>query len=279
MQNRSIRLRNLISATVSFTFLLLVSVPSPLLAHPAPQGSAYLDGKDSKFGVVLLHGRGKHPKWLVVDPLRIGIHEKLGYHTLSLQMPISKSKYCEKKSPLKKLCWRQYAAEFPEAYRRIHAGVEFLAKKKGVRAIYLMGHSMGSRMATAFLAIHGGKGLPGSMQGGKWARPVQPDAGVAGFIGVGVRNGGGDPLDSEANLHRIADIPVLDVYGDGGNGRDAEHAGYRHEGKLTRRSGYTQVLIKGADHKFTAKVDDKPVSNRLVEVVVDWLKRLEGAGK
>ena len=51
-----------------------------------PQGE-YLDGKDSKVGVVLAHGRGNSPDGNVVGPLRRGINKDLGFHTLSLRMP------------------------------------------------------------------------------------------------------------------------------------------------------------------------------------------------
>ncbi|MGI9381946.1 MAG: hypothetical protein ACR2PO_02235 [Methyloligellaceae bacterium] len=196
---------------------------------PAPKGAAYLDGGASKFGVILLHGRGKHPKWRVVDPLRRGVHARLGYHTLSLQMPKSKSAYCRKGHPKKKQCWRQYSALFPESYRRIRAGLDFLTAERGVAVVYLMGHSMGSRMATAFLAKYGGQALSGSS-------PSRERTGIAGFIGVGIRNGGGYPLDSAASLQRIAEIPVLDVYGNGGNGKDARHAADRRKRGLTGRT-------------------------------------------
>jgi hypothetical protein len=51
-----------------------------------PQGE-YLDGKDSKVGVVLAHGRGNSPDGNVVGPLRRAIHKDLGFHTFSLRMP------------------------------------------------------------------------------------------------------------------------------------------------------------------------------------------------
>ena len=210
-------------------FVFLLTSSSAMAGKPG--GSAYLDGEDAKVGVILCHGRGQYPTWLVVDPLRKGIHKELGYHTLSLQMP------AENKN------WREYAEDFPEAYQRIQAVIDFLRKEKGVEKVYLMGHSMGSRMATAFLA-------------------ERPNSGVAGFIGVGVRNGGDDPLDSDANL-RVVSLPVLDVYGDGGNGKDADHASDRSEMVSDR---YKQVLISGANHKFTAHEDE------LVKVVVNWLR-------
>lgn len=195
-----------------------------------PTGSAYLDGDGSKTGVILCHGRGQHPAWKVVDPLRKGIHEKLGYHTLSLQMPTGKKG------------WKDYAIDFPRASQEIEAGIAFLRDEKKVERIYLMGHSMGSRMATSYLANN-------------------PDALIAGFVGVGIRNGGGDPLDSKANLRRV-NIPVVDIYGDGGDGVDLKHAKAR-SGMVSDR--YRQVLIPGASHTFDAQEDE------MLNAVIDWL--------
>ena len=70
-----------------------------------PAGSEFIDGGDSKVALILAHGRGKHPTWKVVEPLRTGVNGELGYHTLSLQMP-NEDKY-----------WRDYADDFPDAYR------------------------------------------------------------------------------------------------------------------------------------------------------------------
>lgn len=192
---------------------------------------AYLDGKDSSVGVVLCHGRGKHPTWRVVDPLRKGIHEQMDYHTLSIQMPTSNGS------------WKDYDLLFPEAYRRIQSAIRYLKQEKKVQKVYLMGHSMGSRMAAAFLAEH-------------------PDAGVDGFIGVGMRSNGDPPLDAETSLRRIS-LPVLDVYGDGGDGEDAVHAASRKNMISVR---YQQAFIPGAGHKF------KGYENDLVDAVVRWLK-------
>jgi len=213
-------------------FFLISCDFSPVVTEdpivPAPD--EYLDGGDSTIGVILCHGRGQSPTWAVVDPLRKGIHEQLGYHTLSLQMPKDN------------IAWDEYGALFPDAYEKIEAGIDRLRKQEGVETIYLMGHSMGSRMATAYLAY-------------------QSQAQVAGFIGVGIRNGGATPLDSNANLALI-DIPVLDVYGDGGDGKDAEHAAARADMVSDR---YTQKLISGADHLFINHEAE------MVGIVVDWL--------
>lgn len=219
---------NKIIAVVTIMFVFALS--SHVMASP-PSGSAYLDGGAREVAVILCHGRAQHPKWKVVDPLRKEINKQLGYHTLSLQLP-GKGKD-----------WKKYADEFPQAYREIQAGIDFLSKEKGVTKIYLMGHSMGSRMATAFLVEH-------------------PDSGVAGFIGVGVKNGGNYPLDSNSNLRKIK-IPVLDVYGDGGDGMDKIEAGVRADMVSDR---YKQVLIPQADHQFNVGEED------MVQAVIDWLK-------
>jgi len=135
-----------------------------------------------------------------------------------------------------------------KAYATILAAIKFLKREKGVQHIYLMGHSMGSRMATAFLVNY-------------------PKQGIKGFVGVGVRNGGGDPLDSNSNLRRIK-MPVIDIYGDGGNGKDANHASTRSD-MVSKR--YKQVLIKGARHKFGKSKYRK----LMVKAVIDWLAMQE----
>jgi len=216
------------------TAMLLVACKAGSVKTDDPDmpANAYLDGKDSNVGVILCHGRGHYPTWLVVDPLRKGIHEKLGYHTLSIQMPIGN------------VNWREYEAFFPDAHRRIAAAIRYLRDTKNVDTIYLMGHSMGTRMATSYLAEN-------------------RDTGVAGFIGVGIRNGGGRPLDSKANLAHIT-IPVIDIYGDGGNAKDARHADARAH---LVDDNYQQILIPGANHKFTSH------ESELIEVTVNWLKQ------
>jgi len=217
---------------VAISFLAACQSSSIKTNDPDMPSSAYLEGKASKIGIVLSHGRGQYPTWYVVDPLRKGIHNQLGYHTLSIQMPTAD------------VNWREYKALFPDAHKRIEEAIRYLKKEKKVQKVYLMGHSMGSRMATSFLADN-------------------PNAGVAGFIGVGIRNGGGVPLDSNANLRKI-NIPVLDIYGDGGNAKDARHADARSD--MISKT-YTQILISGANHKFTQHEQE------LVNAVVSWLKQ------
>jgi len=207
-------------------FLLVMS--SPVFADK-PVGSEYLAGSN-KNALILAHGRAKYPTWKVVDPLRKGVHDKLGYHTLSLQMPNDDKE------------WRQYADDFPDAYEIIKAGIRYLKEEKGVTKIFLMGHSMGSRMASAFVSDN-------------------PDQTLAGLIVVGCRNNGGYPLSCKENLENV-DMPVLDLWG-GDNGKDSDAASNRQE---FVSENYTQVEISGANHKL----DD--YDRAFIAAVVNWLK-------
>lgn len=196
-----------------------------------PDGSVYLDGGDSTFGLILAHGKGKSPTWLVVDPVRKGIHKELGYHTISLQMPTGYSN------------WKEYADGFPKAYETIEEAITYLKNEKGVSKIYLFGHSMGSRMASAFVSEN-------------------PNSRLSGLIVAGCRNNGGKPLACDQNLEGIT-LPVLDIWG-GKNGKDSKAASGR---KGMASATYTQVEISGANHKFEGH------EGELVDAVAKWLKK------
>jgi len=214
------------------SLFLLIILPStnPAIAD-SPLGSVYLDGGDNKFALILCHGRGKHPKWKVVNPLRKSVHKRLGWHTLSLQMPASDKKFSA------------YADDFPKAYQTIKQAISFLKKEKGVQKIYLMGHSMGSRMASAFVATH-------------------PEQAVNGLIVAGIRNSGHPPLDGKQNLKKIK-IPVLDIWGDGGD-KDRNSA-YDREELIS--DIYKQVTIADANHKFRGH------EKKFVAEVIKWLQK------
>ena len=216
---------------VVFTFILFIST-----AHAAePDGSEFLDGGDSKVGVILSHGKGNGPTSHVVDPLRKAINQELGFHTLSLQLPN------ERKN------WKKYEADFPDAYKIIAEGIQFLRQEKGVKTVYLLGYSMGGRMSTAFLANN-------------------PDSKVTGYIGVGTRNGNGTGgvLDSLANLLKAPVLPIMDVWGTGGDGKDAKHAAKR--ARLAKRGPYSTAVIEGAPHSY------KGYEKQVNDAVIAWLK-------
>lgn len=195
-------------------------------------GSVYLEGTVDK-ALILAHGQGKHPKWKVVNPLRKSINDSLGYHTLSLQMPNNREK------------WKKYADDFPKAYQTIEDAISFL-KEKGVKEIYLLGHSMGARMSSSFLSEIG-----------------SPD--IKGFVIIGCRNNGGDPFSCVNNVDNIQDIPILDIWG-AKNKRDRKSAQSR---EYLLSDNYKQVSINGANHKLDGHDDE------LKKVVIDWLKSIQ----
>lgn len=221
-------IRTLRSLLVLFLFLPIAGVAAQ------PPGSAWLPGRDTATAVVLAHGRGGGPDSTVVGPLRKAINSELGLHTLSLQMPV-----------LPDQDFKAYASTFPDAYRTIQLAIDDLIKERSVKRIYLIGYSMGARMTTAFLADH-------------------PQPAVVGYVGVGLLEGGGAPLDANQSIRRIP-IAVLDVYADQ-TPQDRSSAENRQSLVSNR---YRQVRIEGASHNFHGH------ESQLVQAVVGWLKEQE----
>lgn len=220
------------------TFLgaLLLLIASAASAQ-MPTGE-YLDGGDSKIAVILAHGQGLTPDGNVVGPLRRSLHGELGIHTLSLGMPtLPGARSLEQ--------FEEYASTFPDAYSRIQAAIDFLSKEKGATRIYLMGHSMGGRMTSAFLANN-------------------PAAPVVGFIGVGLLAGGKEPLNTNLNLRKVK-VPVVDIYAE--NDRDARAAEFRRPLVSER---FTQVPVPGATHDY------RGYEKFVAETVIGWIRKQEG---
>ncbi|MEM7250725.1 MAG: alpha/beta fold hydrolase [Pseudomonadota bacterium] len=214
---------------VHFALILLLLPSLASAGNDPPSGSLYLAGDPDRPGLVLAHGRGTHPDWKVVGPLRRVANRALGYHTLSLQLP----------NPDKH--WSSYLDTFPSAYQRIGEGIRFL-RARGVEHIYLMGHSMGARMMSAYLARH--------------------DAGsVVGIIVAGCRNNGPEPMACASNLASL-NVPVLDIWPED-NPLDSA-AGAARIGLVSDR--YRQVEITSRDHQFDGRIDE------FLEATVGWLK-------
>ena len=194
---------------------------------------AYLDGGNSSVGVILCHGRGGDPDWYVVGALREMINKKLGYHTLSIQMPGgNKSRH-------------EYYSDFPEAYQAIQTSVDYLRSKKGVKKVYIIGHSLGARMASAYLSKY-------------------PMVGISGFIGVSMLNNGGNPFDCSENLANVS-IPILDIYPKFGKYDDAMHARSR---KKLISANYQQKMISNANHAFSSSSSEAELS----AAVISWFE-------
>lgn len=222
---------------VQIVVLALVIFLVGVTAYAEMPKGEYLEGKGSKIGVILVHGQDWDPDSHVVGPLRRVINKELGFHTLSLQMPIIPGK----RSPE---TFQEYASTFPDAYKTVQAAIDFLKKEKGVERVYLMGYSMGGRMTTAFLANH-------------------PDSGIVGYIGVGLVAGGEEPLNTNFNLRKVK-IPVLDVYAE--NDQDAKFAQNRKSFVSER---FKQIPIAGAKHDYLG------YDKQIADAVIPWLREHE----
>jgi pimeloyl-ACP methyl ester carboxylesterase len=193
---------------------------------------------ESKGAVIILHGNGVHPAWpAVIEPLRTELPEH-GWHTLSLQMPVLPNGAVDK----------DYVPLFPEVPARIQAGVDFL-KKKGIKHIVLTGHSLGTTMATYYLAD---------------TRDPVVDTLVLVSGGPGVITD--KRMNEIQNLGRVHGVSVLDIYG-------TEDFPYVVDSVIKRktldiaRNGnrYASVAIKGADHFY------RDVEPALVTKFVQWI--------
>jgi len=221
---------------LALLLMMALWMGSPVRAQ-MPEGE-YLEGKNSATAVILAHGRGLGPDSQVVGPLRRSINKEFGYHTLSLKMPV-----------LNSTNYLAYATTFPDAFRLIQAAIDYLTSEKGVKRIYLMGYSMGARMTTAFLVER--------------FAPV-----IVGYIGVGLLEGGGKPLDANQNLASIR-LPVIDVYADR-TPLDLESAENR---RSLASDTFKQVRVSGADHSFWRYND------QIAQAVIGWLKEREGSAQ
>lgn len=232
-----------------FAFACGLFLWSGVVSAKQPDG-LYLDGGQSKIGVILLHGRNRgngDADDLVVRPLRKTIHERLGAHTLSLNYPQSKNS--------------QSAAEdlrlFPDAYARIDDAIKFLTEEKGVTQLYFMGHSEGARISTYYLVSHSVTNARGYIGAGVVGSPCQR-----------TKEDPEDQLSSNCSLSKILtktpSFPVIDVVAMKGNQGDAFFADQR---KRFISPTYQQVRLEDANHGFTAH------ERELTNAVVDWLKR------
>lgn len=189
---------------------------------------------------ILLHGRGAHPEWSeVIRPLAIGLPEH-GWDTLAIQLPVAAAD-----APP-----RDWEALLPEAGPRISAALDWLGQQGRDNPV-LVGHSLGARMAVAYLAA---------------ASPQPP---VRALVAIGLPAAGSDS-PTMAELRQLR-LPVLDIYGERDLPLVREGAADREQAaRAAGNPAYTQVSVPGADHFFAA-LDDALVSR-----VRAWLSRLGG---
>jgi pimeloyl-ACP methyl ester carboxylesterase len=167
--------------------------------------------------VILVHGIGVHPNWPdVIFPLREALLEN-DITSLSMEVP-----------------------------GRLQAAVDFL-KDSGYSKIDIVGHSMGARMATYYLAQASTDGVNSAV-----------------FIGLGNSSSGSWPESIDA-LARLR-VPVLDLYG----GKDLDIVlntvqDRANSGQKNESGVYRQTRVEQANHFFQGHEDE------LKGIVIGWL--------
>ncbi len=224
------------------------------------QGSA-----SPKVGVIMFHGRGGTPNSAVVRQMRQSLNNS-GYTTLSIENPVPVDANGNGIST----DFSDYVADistgganyvFPEAYARLNASIRLL-QTQGVEQVVIAGFSLGSRLASAFVA-------------NGQATDTAP---VVGLIGIGMY---GTSIASLNPIFSLADItvPVLDLFGDNDtnavNTAAAKKAAYG--GAV---SDYTQVVL---DCPATLTVKDchklrgglKGADDKPFEIAINnWIKNV-----
>ena len=136
--------------------------------------SIYTEAENARAAVIVVHGRGVHPNWGLIQPIRVQLAEKYHYTTLSVQAPVlGATDKIEKYGPV-----------YPEASARLEAARGFLAAK-GYKKIYLVGHSLGPRMMQHYLLD-------------------KHPADVPAMVSIGMTG----------DYSSMLKVPVLDVYGE-----------------------------------------------------------------
>ncbi|HET7158167.1 MAG TPA: DUF3530 family protein [Burkholderiales bacterium] len=171
----------------------------------------YAASRASAPGVIIVHGRGMHPDWNLINVLRSQLADQ-GYATLSIQMPVLAAD-----APTER-----YATLFPEAAERLAAAVRLL-REKGHAQIAIVSHSLGARMANHYLAH-------------------TPESQVSAWVAIGI-------LGGYASTERLK-VPTLDIYGERDWREVRDNAPARAE-QLRRVRGSAQLDVPAADHFFT----------------------------
>jgi len=177
----------------------------------------YTEAKDAKGAIILAHGLGVHPDWGVIGELRTRLADA-GYTTLSVQMPILAADAPAARYPV--LFW--------EADARFAGALTYLRRRHYDR-IWLLSHSMGSRMANHYVSAH-------------------PQVPLAGWISLSISSGDLGPF-------RKIRFPVYDVYAENDLETVIKGAPKRAE-TLKRMRGSSQAMVFGADHYFGKKEKD-----------------------
>ena len=177
----------------------------------------YTEAKNAKGAIILAHGLGVHPDYGVIGELRTRLADA-GYTTLSVQMPILAAEAPAARYPV--LFW--------EADARFAGALTFL-RRKHYDKVWLLSHSMGSRMANHYISAH-------------------PQVPLAGWISLSISSGDIGPF-------KKIRFPVYDIYAENDLEAVVKGAPRRAE-TLKRVRGSSQAMVFGADHYFGKKEKD-----------------------
>ncbi|MCP3663489.1 MAG: alpha/beta fold hydrolase [Gammaproteobacteria bacterium] len=200
-------------------------------------------------GIILVHGMGAHPDWAdIIHPLRTAL-PAYGWETLALQMPLT----IADAEP------GAYSRLDDEAVARIKAGVDFYSTRQ-IKNIVLIGHSLGARQITAYLA-----------------NEVPDDVRAVITIGLG---GSGEQQKQIDGVFSSLQIPLLDIYGSQDLQQVKENAGSRRKAAQSAdKSDFRQIEVTGADHFF------RGLEQTLITKIRSWIskkaksKEIEGTGE
>ena len=177
----------------------------------------YTEAKPAKGAIILAHGLGVHPDYGVIGDLRTRLAEA-GYTTLSVQMPILAAEAPATRYPV--LFW--------EADARFAGALTYLRRKR-IDKIWLVSHSMGSRMANHYISLH-------------------PQVPLAGWISLSISSGDLGPF-------KKIKFPVYDVYAE--NDLEPVLKGTsKRAATLKGMRGSSQTMVFGTDHYFAKKEKD-----------------------
>jgi len=177
----------------------------------------YTEAPSAKGAIILAHGLGVHPDWGVIGELRTRLADA-GYTTLSVQMPLLAADAPAARYPV--LFW--------EGDARFAGALTYL-RRKHYNKIWLVSHSMGSRMANHYISAH-------------------PQVPFAGWISLSISSGDMGPFK------RIK-FPVYDVYAE--NDLEAVIKGApKRAATLKGLRGSSQTMMFGTDHYFAKKERD-----------------------
>ncbi len=185
--------------------------------------------------VILMHGIGVHPNWpQVIYPLRTEL-PRLGWTTLSLQMPVLPNEAGSE----------EYIPLFAEVGPRIDAALAYLADRDLLPAA-LVAHSLGAGMA------------------GYYLRGARPGGAVNAFVGIGIGGRTDAGVNDAATSLAQIELPVLDLYGE--SDLDDVLAGVdRRFAAGSQNPRYEQRIARGANHFFDCHEAE------LVTTVDAWL--------